>query len=167
MLQLGEPRIIERDPYQIVGVYCTYEGETPEDEGPGWAGADKGFFARKGEITNRTDSNVLGFLYRPHKDHPEIPESVRACFIGVEVSDLDHVPAGMSTTRFSGGQYIVVACRGDTEAEAAGGVGEAIGFLMRWIPEHGYAEGDACFACGDEQAVRPPFVEVVYIKIDK
>ena len=34
---------------------------------------------------------MLGFLYRPHKDHPEIPESVRACFVGVEVTDLgDH-----------------------------------------------------------------------------
>jgi hypothetical protein len=30
MLTLSEPRIIERDPYKVVGVYSTYEGE---DEG--------------------------------------------------------------------------------------------------------------------------------------
>lgn len=164
MLRLSEPRIIERGPYQVVGVYCTFEGD---DEGPGWAGADRGFFQRRHEITNRTDDAVLGFLYRPHRDDPTISEAVRACFIGAEVTDLDHVPQGMATTRFSGGKYVIVDCTGDTQAEAAEGVGEAIGFLSTWIPEHGYVEGDACFACGHEQAKTPPFVERVYIKIDR
>ena len=95
MLRLSDPRTIERGPYQVVGVYCTYEGD---DEGPGWAGAARGFFPRRHEITNRQDDVVLGFLYRPHRDDPTVPENVRACFIGVEVSDLDHVPAGMATT---------------------------------------------------------------------
>ena len=62
---------------------------------------------------------------------------------------------------------MIVDCRGDTAAEAADGVGEAIGFLSRWMPEHGYAEGDACFVCSDEKAVRPPHVEQVYIKIER
>ncbi len=110
---------------------------------------------------------MLGFLYRPHRDHPEVAEDVRACFIGAEVTDFDHVPDGMSTTQFSGGQYVIVDCRGDTQEEAAAGVGEAIGFLSQWMPEHGYAEGDACFSCSDEKAPRPPFVEHVYIKIEK
>ena len=164
MLTFSEPRIIERGPYKVVGAYCTFAGD---DEGPGWTGAERVFFSRRHEIRNRTDDLVLGSLYRPHRDHPEVAEDVRACFIGAEVTDFDHVPDGMSTTQFSGGQYVIVDCRGDTQEEAAAGVGEAIGFLSQWMPEHGYAEGDACFACSDEKAPRPPFVEQVYIKIEK
>ena len=93
MLALSEPRIIERGPYLVVGAYCTFEGE---DEGPGWSGASKTLGARRGEITNRRDDTVLGFLYRPHRDHPDIPDSVRACFMGVEVSDFDHVPDNLA-----------------------------------------------------------------------
>lgn len=164
MLRLSEPSIIERGPYNVVGCYCTFEGD---DEGPGWSGAYDGFTSRRQQITNRIGDTVLGFLYRPHRDHPDIPESVRACFIGVEVADLDHVPEGMSTTRFSGGEYVVVECKGDVQAEASMGVGEAIDFLERWIPEQGYVEGDACFACSHEEAEKPPFIEYVYIKIEK
>lgn len=164
MLTLSNPTIIERGPYKVVGVYATIDGD---DEGPGWAAADRQFFARLGEITNRSDNAVLGFLYRPHTDHPSIAESVRACFIGVEVSDLDHVPQGMATTQFSGGQYVIVACTGDTQVEASAGVGEAIGYLSTWIPEHGYSEGDACFACSPYTANQPPYIEHVYIKIEQ
>ena len=163
MLKLTEPRIIERGPYKVVGAFSTYEGE---DEGPGWAGADGQFWGRCKEITNRADSLVLGFLYRPHKDHPETPESVRACFVGAEVTDLDHVPAGLATTQFSGGKYVLVDCIGDTGDESGQGVGEAIGFLSKWMPEHGYAEGDACFAAGDMAVPSPPHIETVYIKIE-
>ena len=167
MLQFSEPVIIERGAYKVVGAYATYEGDKPEDEGPGWQGAEQGFFSRKDEISNRVDDGVLGFLYRPHKDHPEISPDVRACFIGVEVTDLDHVPAGMSTTQYSGGKYVVVDCIGDTGGEAAQGVGEAIGMLMsKWIPAHGYTEGDACFAFSHEKAQRPPHIEMVYIKLE-
>lgn len=163
-LNLSEPRIIERDPYLVVGVYCTFEGN---DEGPGWSGADAEFHRRRHEITNRKDDMLLGFLYRPHKDSPAIPEDVRSCFIGVEVDDLGHIPDGMTATRFSGGQYVVVECKGDVQEEASSGVGEAIGYLKTWMPEHGYQEGDACFACAHEDAVKPPFVEYVYIKLEK
>jgi hypothetical protein len=165
MLKLSEPRIIERGPYKVVGVYSPFEGN---DEGPGWAAADQGYFSRRAEVTNAADSLVLGFLYRPHRDHPEMPEAVRACFVGAEVTDLDQVPAGMSTTQFSGGQYAIVECLGDNGDESAMGVGEAIGFLEKtWLPEHGFVEGDACFAAGDMNAVRPPYVEYVYMKIEK
>ena len=109
---------------------------------------------------------MLGFMYRPHKDHPEISEDVRACFVGVEVTDFDHVPEGLSTTRFSGGKYVIVACQGDTEGEAAMGVGEGVGFLEKWVAEQGYAMGDACFACSHENEPKPPFVEYVYMKIE-
>jgi hypothetical protein len=47
------------------------------------------------------------------------------------------------------------------------GVGEAVGALEKWIPEHGYVEGDACFACSHEQAEKPPYIEYVYIKIEE
>jgi len=164
MLQLSEPRIIERGPYLVVGAYCAYEGE---DEGPGWSGASQAFHARRGEIANRVDDAMLGFLYRPHKDDLSIPESVRACFMGVEVADLDRVPEGLSTTRFSGGKYVIVECKGDTEDEAAMGVGEGVAFLEKWIVEQGYTEGDACFALSHENAPRPPFIEYVYIKIEE
>jgi predicted transcriptional regulator YdeE len=164
VLKLSEPRIIEREPYLVVGAYCTFEGE---DEGPGWSGASKAFHSRRDEIANRKDDTMLGFLYRPHRDDPSIPESVRACFMGVEVTDLDHVPEGLSTTRFSGGKYVIVECRGDTQDEAAMGVGEGVGFLERWIVEQGYTEGDACFALSHEDAPRPPFIEYVYIKIEE
>lgn len=166
-LILSEPTIIERGPYSVVGAYCTYTGDRPEDEGPGWSGAYEAFQKRRHEITNRTDDMMLGFLYRPHKDDAAIPEDVRACFVGVEVTDLDHIPAGMAVTRFSGGQYVIVACRGDVQDEAAAGVGEAIEYLSKWMPENGYREGDACFACSHENAVRPPYIEYVYIKIEK
>ena len=164
-LSLSEPRIIEHGPYQVVGVYHTYEGE---DEGPGWSGAYEQFARRQHEISHRVDDMVLGFLYRPHKDDPAVPEGVRACFIGVEVADLNHIPSGMAVTRFSGGQYVVVECRGDTQEEAAAGIGEAIGFLeQQWLRQHGYREGDACFACSHENAPKPPFVEYVYMKLEK
>jgi predicted transcriptional regulator YdeE len=162
--KLGEPKVIERGPYLVVGAYCTYESN---DEGPGWSGASQAFYARKDEITNRTDDAVLGFIYRPHKDHPDISEDVRAAFVGVEVTDLDHVPEGLSTTRFSGGKYAVVACTGDTEDEAAMGVGEGVGFLEKWVVEQGYVEGDVCFALSHEGAPRPPYVEYVYVKMDQ
>jgi hypothetical protein len=164
MPELSEPKIIERGAYLVVGAYATFEGD---DEGPGWSAASKAFYARRSEIANRVDDATLGFLYQPHKDHPTIPESVRACFVGVEVGDLDHVPEGLSTTHFSGGKYVIVACKGDTEGEAAMGVGEGVDFLEQWIAEHGYTEGDACFALSHENESRPPFVEYVYIKIEE
>jgi predicted transcriptional regulator YdeE len=164
MLTLSEPRIIEREPYLIVGAYCAFEGE---DEGPGWSGAYETFSARREEIANRKGDMVLGFLYRPHKDDPNIPDSVRACFIGVEVADLNHVPESLSTTRFSGGKYVIVECKGDTQDEATMGVGKGVDFLEKWIVEQGYVEGDACFACSHEDAEKPPFVEYVYIKIEE
>jgi len=164
MLTLSEPHVFERGPYKVIGAYCAYAGD---DEGPGWMGAESEFFRRRGEIKNRTDDLVLGFLYRPHHDHPDVPDSVRACFVGAEVSAIAHIPDGMSTTQFSGGQYVIVECRADTQEEVAAGVGEAIGFLEHWIPAHGYVEGDACFSCSDEKAARPPFVEYVHVKIEK
>jgi hypothetical protein len=164
MAKLSEPKIIEREPYLVVGVYCTFEGD---NEGTGWSGASEAFYAQKEEITNRKDDAVLGFLYRPHKDHPGTPESVRACFVGVEVTDLDHVPECLSTTQFSGGKYAIVACTGDTEDEAAMGVGEGVGFLEQWVVEQGYTEGDTCFALSHEDVPRPPYVEYVYMKMEK
>jgi hypothetical protein len=160
MLEISEPKVIERGPYLVVGAYHTFEGE---DEGPGWSGASAAFFAGRDEIANQVGDGVLGFLYRPHRDHPEIPESVRACFVGLEVADLDHIPEGLSSTRFSAGRYVIVACRGDTEDEAAMGVGEGVGVLERWVADHGYVEGDACFALSRESEPRPPFVEYVYM----
>ena len=164
MLKISEPIIIKREPYLVVGAYATYEGE---DEGPGWSGAASVFFARKNEIITRKDEKILGFMYRPHKDHPEIAEDVKACFIGVDVTDLDHIPEGLSTTHFSGGRYVTVACIGDTQDEATMGVGDGVQFLENWIKENGYIEGDACFALSDENAEKPPFVEYVYMKIEK
>lgn len=153
------PILIEHDPYQLVGAYAIFEGE---DEGSGWSGAEKAFFPRLREITNRKDSIILGFLYQPHKDHPEIPETVQSCFIGVDVTDLDHVPEGMSVTSFTGGQYAVIAC-----PDNGPGIDEAIQFLHeQWLPEHHYRMGDACFACSDEKAVRPPNIEYVYMKLE-
>jgi len=162
-LRLGEPKIIERGPYLVVGAYATFEGD---DEGPGWSGASEAFYPRRGEVPNRVGDAVLGFLYRPHKDHPDVPESVRACFVGVEATDLDHVPEGLSTTRFSGGKYAILSCTGDTEDEAAMGVGEGVSFLETWAAEQGYREGDACFALSHEDAPRPPYIECVYMKIE-
>ena len=164
MLHLSEPQIIERGPYNVVGIYCPYEGN---NEGPGWSGAHQAFTRRKDKITNRTDDMTLGFLYRPHTDHPEISEDVRACFIGTEVTDLDHVPEGMSTTRFSGGKYAIVECRGETQQEVTMGVGEAVQMLEAWVVEQGYVEGDACFVCSPVQGVTPPFIEYVYIKMNE
>ncbi len=164
MLHLSEPRIIERGPYHIVGFYSEYQGE---NEGPGWAGAYEQFNRRQHEITHRVDDMQLGFLYQPHEDHPEISAEIKACFIGVEVADFDHVPAGMATKWYSGGKYVVVECRGDVQEEASEGVGKAITQLMQWIPEHGYTEGDACLAGGHEKAIRPPYIEYVFIKLEE
>ncbi len=160
MFTLSEPEIIERGPYLVAGAYATFEGD---DEGPGWSGASQAFFSRLGEITNRVDDMVLGFLYRPHRDHPDIAEDARACFVGVEVPDLDLIPYGLSTTTFSGGKYVTVACKGETEGETAMGVGDGVQFLMQWIKAHGYTEGDACFSCSHTDAPKPPFIEYVYI----
>lgn len=164
MHSLSEPEITEREPYLLVGAYAAFEGD---DEGPGWSGASKVFYERRDEIKNRKGDAVLGFLYRPHKDHPDVPETVRACFVGVEVTDIDHVPEGLSTTQFSGGKYAIVACTGDTESKAAMGVGEGVESLEKWVVEQGYVEGDACFALSHQDASRPPYVEYVYMKMDE
>lgn len=160
MLTLSEPEVIKHEPFLIVGAYCPYEGD---DESPGWSGASATFHAHRDKITNQKGDLMVGFLYRPHRDHPDVPEGVRSCFVGVEVTDLDHVPEGLATTRFPGGNYVTVACRGDTEDEAAMSVGEGVQFLERWIVEHGYQEGEACFAWSHENAPRPPFIEYVSI----
>jgi hypothetical protein len=160
MLELSELKIVERGPYLVVGAYTTYEGS---EESPGWSGASQAFFERKDEITNRVDDTILGFMYRPHRDHPDIPDSVRACFVGVEVTDLENIPSGFFTTTFSGGKFVIVACQGDTEAEAAMGVGEGVQHLEKWVTDNGYTEGDACFACSHENAPKPPYIEYVYM----
>ena len=80
---------------------------------------------------------------------------------------LANQPPGLAVTRFSGGEYVLVDCLGDTSAEAAEGVGQAIGMLMDWIPAHGYVEGDACFAASRASAPTPPWVETVYIKLER
>lgn len=162
MLKISEPEVIERGPYLVLGTFHIYIGD---DEGPGWSGASRAFFDRKEEITNRADDIVLGFLYRPHRDQSEISENVRACFVGVEVTDFDNVPAGFSTTTFSGGKFVKVACQGSTEDEAAMGVGKGVQLLEQWVSEHGYTEGDACFACSHENTPKPPYIEYVYMNI--
>lgn len=160
----SEPIVIIHEPFQIVGVYCTFDGE---HEDAGWRGAEAAFFARLPEISNRKDSLVIGFLYHPHRDHPEIAEEVRSCFVGVDVLDLEHVPHGMSVVCYSGGSYAVVACRGNTPSEPGEGVGEAIDYLHEtWMPAHGFRAGDACFACSDQQDAPPPYVEYVYMKLE-
>lgn len=165
MLKFSQPTIIEHEPFQVVGCYATFEGE---DEGPGWDGAHRAFFARESEVQDRADDLVLGFLYRPHRDDPTVPATVRACFVGVPVTSLDRVPDGMHVTRFSGGEYAVIACEGESPDEPGQGVGEAIGYLEReWMPTHGYSAGDACFAAGQEHAVPPPYVEYVYMKLER
>ena len=160
MFTLSEIETFERGPYLVLGCYATYEGG---DEGPGWSGASQAFMPRIGEVLNRADDKTLGFLYRPHRDHPEIDEAVRAAFVGVEVTYLDNVPEGMSTTRFSGGHFARLACIGDSEDEAAMAVGPGVGKLMSWVKEQGYTEGDACFALSLPQECKPPWVEWVYM----
>ena len=160
--QITEPKIIERGPYHVVGTYAICEG----DDEP-WGEASGELDRRKSEVPNRESDTLLAFLYRPHRDDPSISEEVRSCFMGVEVTDLDHVPDGMTATRFTGGQYVTVACKGDTENEAAMAVGDAIRQLGQWIKENGYREGDACFCFSHEDAETPPFVQHVYIKLEK
>jgi hypothetical protein len=170
-LRFREPRIITRGAYTVVGAWHPYEGD---DEGPGWAGADAAFGSLSDWVSHRADDLMLGFLYRPHRDDPAIAEEVHACFVGVEVTSLEgqpdrlaNQPDRLAVTRFSGGDYVLVDCIGDTPAEAAEGVGQAIGMLMDWLPAHGYVEGDACFAAGRAGAPTPPWVETVYIKAEK
>ena len=163
-LHLSEPTVIERGPYNVVGVYATFEGE---EEGPAWGKASRELERKRDEIRNREGDTILGFLYRPHRDDPSAPERVRSCFMGMEVTDLAQVPEGMAATRFTGGKYVIVECRGDTQREASMGVGDAVNCLEQWIPEHGYREGDACFACSHEGSGTPPFIEYVYVKLEE
>ena len=160
---ITDPKIIEHDPYTVVGVYATFEGE---NEGPAWGQASQELERRKLEIQNRRGDTLLGFLYRPYRDDPAVDEKVRACFMGVEVTDCSQLPDGMTATRFSGGKYVTVECRGATEHEAAMLVGEAIQGLEQWIRENGYREGDACFCFSHEDAATPPFIQHVHVKIE-
>ena len=161
---LSEPTIIERSPCNVVGVYALFEGE---EEGPAWNIATRELNRRLDEIKNREGDTILGFLYRPHKDYPSVPEQVRACFMGVEVTDVTQIPDGMATTSFTGGKYAVVECSGDTELRSAMGVGGAVESLERWAPEHGYREGDACFTYSHEKSETPPFINYVLIKLEE
>lgn len=164
MARLSEPRLIERSPSTVVGAYGIFEGP---DEGPAWSAAEAGFWPRIGDIGGRLDGDVLGFLYRPHVDHPEIPEDARACFVGVAVGEPAEVPDGLVVTHLEGGRFVVVDCEGDDPEEAAEGIGEAIGYLSdTWLPENGYVEGDACFAAGTEAGRGAPYVETVWMKVE-
>lgn len=161
------PRVIRRGPYHVVGAWHPYVGD---DEDPAWAAADLAFRERSAAITERADDLVLGFLYRPHRDDPSVSADVRSCFVGVEVLALPSpLPEGLAATTFSGGEYVLVDCIGDTPGEAAEGVGRAIAMLAdEWLPAHGYVEGDACFAASRAGgAPRPPWVETVYIKLER
>ncbi len=162
--EISEPKIIEHGPYCVVGMYAIFQGDR---EDPAWTEAYTAFMRRKPEVRNRVGDTMLGFLYRPHKDDPAIAAEVRSCFVGVEATDLSHVPAGMAATRFSGGQYVTVTCTGRTQDESAMGVGDAVALLEKWIRDNGYREGDACFALGHEGAATPPFVEHVHIKLER
>jgi hypothetical protein len=162
VLRLSEPEVIEHDPYNVVGAYAIRQGE----EEP-WGEASNAFDRRRHEIRNRKGDALLAFLYRPHRDDPSVPEGVRSCFMGVEVTDLTQVPQGMAATRFSGGKYVTIECTGDTENEAAVGVGQAVRRIEEWIPQNGYREGDACFCWSHEKAGRPPFVQYVYVKLEE
>ena len=161
---ISEPKVIERGPCNVVGAYAVYEGD---DEGPAWGQASAELDRRKADVLNREGDTLLGFLYRPHKDDPDVPQEVRSCFMGVEVTDLGRVPDGMAATRFSGGKYIAVACRGDTEMEAAVGVGDAVRKLERWMAENGCREGDACFCFSHEEADTPPFIQHILAKLEE
>jgi predicted transcriptional regulator YdeE len=162
-LEITDPKLIEHAPYHVVGIYATFESD---NEGPGWGRASAEFSRRQHEVKNRVGDTILGFLYRPHRDDPAIPESTRSCFMGVEVWSTDDVPEGMTLTHFSGGRYITTESRGDTENESAMGVGDAVQLLERWIEEHGSREGDACFCFSHENAETPPFVQHVYAKVE-
>lgn len=157
-----EPKIIEHEPWDIVGMYVIAKS----DHEP-WGEAMTAFERRRADVTNRVDDIQLAFLYRPHRDDPSVPESAQACFIGFEVTDLDHIPEGMAATRFSGGRFVMVECCGDTEDAVAAAIGDVIRRLETWIPEHGYTEGEACFCLNHEYAKTPPFQWDVYIKIEE
>ena len=77
MLTIREPRIFERKPYFVFGSDCTFQGD---DEGPGWSGADQEFNRWWGEVTHIKGDLTPGFMYRLHKDRPEAPYDVYACF---------------------------------------------------------------------------------------
>ena len=161
--EIIEPQIIERGPYLIVGAFAeSKDGDEP------WGEASEELDRRKGEIQGRVSDELIGFLYRPHRDNPAVPEHVRGCFMGVEVKDLDHVPEGMYTTRFSGGKFVLVACKAETDTAAAMAVGPAIGQLMEeWLPTNGYVMGDSCFTFSREKEPKPPFINYVQMKIEE
>ncbi|NLX36069.1 MAG: GyrI-like domain-containing protein [Chloroflexi bacterium] len=163
-LAFSEPRIVSRGPYRVVGAWCAYDGD---DEGPGWDGAYQALLPRLCTISGRCDDLMLGFLYRPSKDDPVAPVGMRACFVGVEVAASAAMPEKLAETRFSGGDYVLVDCIGDTPEEAAEGVGQAIDMLTEWMPANGYREGDACFAASQVGAPKPPWIETVYIKLER
>ena len=162
---LSEPRIVRRDPFTVAGVWAPYQGE---DESPGWLAADAGFRALLPDVVHRADDMILGFLYAPHRDDPSIDPAVTACFIGVAVTSLVGQPPGLTTTRFPNGEYVLVDCIGDTDGDAAAGVGEALGMLMAWIPAHGYRyrENDVVFTAGSETAPKPPWIETVHVRLE-
>ncbi len=153
-MMLAVPQVAKQEPRCIVGCYCTFEGD---DEGPGWSGAHAGLMGRIHEIPNRIGDARWWFLYRPHKDHPEISPDVRSAFGGVEVPDFTMVADGLSTTRFAGGDYIFVEIIGDSENEAGEGVGPAVQAVEDWLRAHEFGEGDeGALVCEHESVSTPP-----------
>ena len=158
--RLSKPVVIERDPTHVVGMVVLGEG----NEEP-WGETMKAFDARKADIPNRVGDTQLAFLYRPSKDDPAAPEDARGCFIGYETANGDHVPEGMSHTRFSAGYYVTLTCSGEREMDAAMGVGDAVQTLEAWARTHGFTEGDACFCLSHDDTEKPPYVQHVLMKI--
>ncbi|MCW5942379.1 MAG: GyrI-like domain-containing protein [Fimbriimonadaceae bacterium] len=159
---LTQPRLEQTGPFRVVGCWCAFDGE---DEGPGWTGAHGAFFPRIGEVADREGDLVFGFLYRPHKDHPEVAPSVRACFVGVGVRPEARVPPGMCESAFPEGTYVAVESVADDMGEAAEGVGEAVAACNGYAEANGWREGDACFAVAHGDEPKPPYREIVMMHL--
>lgn len=136
-----EPTIIAQGEMMLVGM---------ADEGRDIHGLWMRFLAREGEISHA----MPGAAYEVHTHAPDAtPTQLQECFVGVQVTSLEEVPAGMVVKRLPAAHYAVF-----THRLANGGYTGANAAMNAWLhtgpyhPAHNYSlqRFDARFNGGNQ-----------------
>lgn len=122
-----EPRIVERDPFSVVGMH--YRGNPQEGELPRlW----QAFGPREQEIKGILNQHVTyGLSAFLDEDTGEFD-----CLAGLEAESGHELPEGMVAWDMPGGTYAVFPCTLATIAQTFGHA------YSTWLPSSGYVRGD-------------------------
>ena len=139
-----EPRIIERDELTVVGmVYYGNpfhtEGATPEENEVGklWTRFNTYWDGHREAFKHEVDVDVAWELHIVTDEYEQTKEY--AVMVGVQVSEIEDLPAPIFCKVLPAGQYAVFSLRGE---EMNGNWGRTI--YDEWLPASPYEEAISC-----------------------